>query len=67
MRNISDATSIGSMKLKNRLWRSATYMRMADEKGHLTDVRMEISALLIEVDKIPSLGLDAKRNRYGEF
>jgi 2,4-dienoyl-CoA reductase-like NADH-dependent reductase (Old Yellow Enzyme family) len=37
MKNIFDATTIGPMRLKNRLWRSATWMNMADDKGHLTD------------------------------
>jgi len=37
MKTLFDATTIGEMKLKNRLWRSATWENMADEKGHLTD------------------------------
>lgn len=37
MKTLYDATEIGPMKLKNRLWRSATCMNMADDKGHLTD------------------------------
>lgn len=37
MKTLFDTTHIGSMTLKNRLWRSATWMNMADGKGHLTD------------------------------
>ncbi len=37
MKTLFDATQIGSMQLKNRLWRSATWLNMADEKGHITD------------------------------
>lgn len=36
MKTLFETTQIGSMTLKNRLWRSATWMSMADEKGHLT-------------------------------
>lgn len=31
-----EATKLGSMNLKNRLWRSATWLNMADKKGHIT-------------------------------
>jgi 2,4-dienoyl-CoA reductase-like NADH-dependent reductase (Old Yellow Enzyme family) len=37
MKTLFESTTIGSMNLKNRLWRSATWMNMADGKGHLTD------------------------------
>lgn len=37
MKRLFDSTEIGEMKLKNRLWRSATWENMADEKGHLTE------------------------------
>ncbi|WP_136796390.1 NADH:flavin oxidoreductase [Desulfosediminicola ganghwensis] len=37
MKTLFDKTTIGTMTLKNRLWRSATWENMADEKGHLTD------------------------------
>lgn len=37
MKTLFESTTIGAMHLKNRLWRSATWMNMADEKGHLTD------------------------------
>ncbi len=36
MKKLFDETKIGSMTLKNRLWRAATWLNMADEKGHLT-------------------------------
>ena len=36
MKTLFDATQIGSMPLKNRIWRSATWMNMADDKGHMT-------------------------------
>lgn len=37
MKTLFEATSIGPMKLKNRLWRAATWLNMADFKGHLTE------------------------------
>jgi len=37
MKTLFDPTEIGSLKLKNRLWRTATWMNLADEKGHLTE------------------------------
>jgi 2,4-dienoyl-CoA reductase-like NADH-dependent reductase (Old Yellow Enzyme family) len=37
MRKPFEETRIKSMKLKNRLVRSATWENMADEKGHMTD------------------------------
>jgi len=37
MKQLFDATQIGPMKLKNRLWRSATWLGMADDKGHVTE------------------------------
>lgn len=36
MRTLFESTCIGPMTLKNRLWRSATWLNMADKKGHLT-------------------------------
>jgi len=36
MKTLFEETRIGSMILKNRLWRAATWLNMADEKGHLT-------------------------------
>ncbi len=35
-KKIFEATRIGNLELKNRLWRSATWLNMADSKGHLT-------------------------------
>lgn len=35
-KKIFEATRVGHLELKNRLWRSATWLNMADEKGHLT-------------------------------
>ncbi|WP_372640349.1 NADH:flavin oxidoreductase [Ancylomarina sp.] len=35
-KKIFDVTSIGNLELKNRLWRSATWLNLADEKGHLS-------------------------------
>ena len=35
-KKIFEATRIGNLELKNRLWRSATWLNLADEKGHLT-------------------------------
>ena len=46
MKTLFDPTHIGSMPLKNRLWRSATWMNMADDKGHLTD-RLEEAYLTL--------------------
>lgn len=37
MKTLFEKTEIGPMSLKNRLWRSATWMNMAEAKGHLTD------------------------------
>ncbi len=37
MKKLFDKTQIGLMTLKNRVWRSATWMNMADAKGHLTN------------------------------
>ncbi|WP_027183203.1 NADH:flavin oxidoreductase [Desulfovibrio inopinatus] len=37
MRTLFDVTQLGPMQLKNRLWRSATWLNMADDKGHVTD------------------------------
>lgn len=48
MKTLSDATAIGPIKLKNRLWRSATWMNMADEKGHLTDRLTQVYLKLAE-------------------
>lgn len=35
-KQLFETTNLGSMKLKNRLWRAAAWENMADEKGHLT-------------------------------
>ena len=35
-KKIFEATRIGNLELKNRLWRSATWLNQADENGHLT-------------------------------
>jgi len=32
-----ETTQLGPMTLKNRLWRSATWLNMADDKGHITE------------------------------
>ena len=37
MKTLFEETRIGSMTLKNRLWRAATWLNMADHKGHLTE------------------------------
>lgn len=37
MKTLFEETRIQSMTLKNRLWRAATWLNMADEKGHLTE------------------------------
>ncbi len=37
MKTLFEETRIGSMTLKNRLWRAATWLNMADDKGRLTD------------------------------
>ncbi|WP_300668320.1 NADH:flavin oxidoreductase [Desulfoluna sp.] len=46
MKTLFDPTHIGTLPLKNRLWRSATWMNMADDKGHLTD-RLEATYLAL--------------------
>ena len=35
-KKIFEASRIGNLELKNRLWRSATWLNLADEKGHLS-------------------------------
>jgi len=35
-KKIFETTHMGNLELKNRLWRSATWLNLADEKGHLT-------------------------------
>lgn len=42
MSKIFESTTIGPMKLKNRLWRSSTWENKADEKGHLTPELVEV-------------------------
>ena len=37
MKNIFDSTQLGSLSLKNRVWRSATWMAMSDEGGMVND------------------------------
>lgn len=37
MKTLFDTSSIGPMELKNRFWRAATWLNMADHKGHMTD------------------------------
>lgn len=37
MKHLFEQTSLGTMELKNRFWRSATWMNMADAEGHLTE------------------------------
>lgn len=37
MKTLFERTSIGPMKLKNRLWRAATWLNMADSRGHMTE------------------------------
>lgn len=37
MKTLFEETTIGSMTLKNRLWRSATWLNMADDQGRPTE------------------------------
>lgn len=37
MKNIFDETKLNQLQLKNRLWRSATWIASADENGNLTE------------------------------
>lgn len=37
MKNLFDNTTLSTMNLKNRFFRSATWEAMADDKGHMTD------------------------------
>lgn len=48
MKSLFDETKLGSLKLKNRFIRSATYEGMADEKGHMTEALFEIYKELSE-------------------
>lgn len=42
MKKIFETTQLGSMVLKNRLWRSATWENKADEKGHMTPELLKV-------------------------
>lgn len=42
MQNVFERTSVGSLVLKNRLFRSATYDGVSDATGHVTDSLVEI-------------------------
>jgi 2,4-dienoyl-CoA reductase-like NADH-dependent reductase (Old Yellow Enzyme family) len=37
MKTLFEETKLGSMTLKNRLWRAATWLNMADDSGRLTE------------------------------
>ena len=37
MKTLFDKTALGNLELKNRVWRSATWMALADEEGRVTD------------------------------
>lgn len=37
MKGLFDTSQIGNMKLKNRLWRSASWLNMADKRGYPTE------------------------------
>ena len=37
MKKLFEKTKFGKLELKNRFWRSATWLNMADEKGHVTE------------------------------
>lgn len=36
MKRLFEETRLGQMTLKNRFWRAATWLNMADDKGHMT-------------------------------
>lgn len=42
MKNLFDKTEINGMKLKNRFIRAATWEKMADKKGHLTEQLIKV-------------------------
>ncbi len=37
MKKLFEKTKFGNLELKNRFWRSATWLNIADKKGHLTE------------------------------
>lgn len=42
MKKLFEPTRLGSMNLKNRLWRSATWENMADDRGHMTPQLLKV-------------------------
>ena len=51
MKKLFDKTTFGKLELKNRFWRSATWLNMADEKGHVTE------RLINEYEKLAAGGV----------
>ena len=48
MATLFDKTTLAGIAVSNRFVRSATWMRMADEEGHLTDAHLDIYRELAE-------------------
>lgn len=46
MKNLFDQTTLGALTLKNRVWRSATWMALSDESGEVNDAIVDYYAQL---------------------
>ncbi|MBQ8969670.1 MAG: hypothetical protein IJ064_08080 [Bacteroidaceae bacterium] len=47
MKTLFDTTTFGKRTLKNRVWRSATWMALADAEGNVTDAVHKHGALVM--------------------
>ena len=59
MKTLFDTTTFGKRTLKNRVWRSATWMALADAEGNVTD------ALVSAYEELAEGGAAARAERAG--